>query len=268
MILAMLTLLLSKIPDDLVVGSYGPNDSKAKPRLKYDQLKAAGSMPERARFLHPLAASSYINHLHPQGVAVSDMFRSAESSLHAVQTGRGAMPPGYSAHNYGAAIDIRVDDVMKRLRDKGWAVKTKKDLDAWMAERGWFCHRTDSARGPEDWHYNALFLLKDLGFTDKPVVVDPKKFTSTAGWVEELLKKMYRDQFVPDDKDVQVLLKKLGMYSGAVDGVVGPQTKAALGAFQRAWEPEKAAAKLDDRTRRTLAFVAAEKNLVSVPNPA
>lgn len=271
----MLTIQTSQVPASKCVGSYGPNDSKARPKLKHDQLKAEGSMPWRALFLHPFAAASYIEELHPAGVAVSDMYRSAESSLNAVATGRGALPPGFSLHNFGEAIDLRVADTMKRMRDLGIPIKTKRDLDLWMQERGWYCHRTDHAMEHESWHYNAFLLYPALGFTPSLPVINPKKYDSTSGWAEELVKKMYRDQLYPNDLEVQTLLKKLGMYSGALDGDLGPQSKSAIAAFQRAWGMGKdgdevtytlvQGGKLDDRTRRTVAFLASEKAVVPVP---
>lgn len=36
----------------------------------------------------------------------------------------------------------------------------------------------------------------------------------------------------PDDKAIQTALKNLGLYSGDIDGVIGPKTKEAIVAFQ------------------------------------
>jgi peptidoglycan hydrolase-like protein with peptidoglycan-binding domain len=36
----------------------------------------------------------------------------------------------------------------------------------------------------------------------------------------------------PDDKAIQTALKNLGLYSGDIDGVIGPKTKDAIKAFQ------------------------------------
>lgn len=277
MLWRMLTLQLSQVPADKVVGAYGPNDEKAKPKLKYDALVTTGSMPARTLFLHTEAAKRYVNMLHPNGIAISDMYRSAESSLAAVASGRGAQPPAFSLHNYGIAIDLRIDDSMKRMRDKGLPIKTKLDLDNWMQANGWYCHRTDHQLESEAWHYNALFLYTALGFADKPVAVDPKKFSTTSGFAEELIKKLYRDQLYPDDTECQKMLAKIGMYKGEFDGKIGPISKAAIQAFQRAWGTGKdpdtfevtytlaQTGKLDDKTRRTLAFIAADRNLVPVP---
>lgn len=110
-------------------GIYGP---------AHDQL------PARMRWLHPDAAEAFES--IRDVVAVSDMFRSPQASLAAVQGGRGAAAPGKSSHNYGRAIDI---DVPYSLRLLGCS---KVQLDEMLAERGWWCWREDHELKKEGWH--------------------------------------------------------------------------------------------------------------------
>ena len=208
-------------------------------------------MPERARFLHPYAAASWMKDLR-QFIVVSDMLRTAESSLAAVEAGRGAQPPAYSGHNYGFCIDIEVDKAMKKL-----GFKTKAQLDAWMIERGWYCHRTDHQSGSESWHYNYLRLYRDLGITPADPAISPK-VSSTSGYLEQLIIAVYGTYLKPDDTTCQFMLASLKMYSGKIDGLIGPQSKSAISAFQRAWAIKDTGA-LDDKTRRTLAFCSCVK---------
>jgi hypothetical protein len=220
---------LQSLPSELVKGIYTINRKK-------------GRMPDRALFLHPEAAESFRHDL-AKFCIVSDMLRSAASSLEAVRSGRGAQPPGFSGHNYGLSIDIEVDEAMKAI-----GVDSKEELDRFMELRGWYCHRRDGKRGREDWHYNYLRLLgSDL--------VIPARFKTTSGYLEALIQRLYGDVLKPDDKTCQTYLRELMFYRGAIDGKIGPQSREAVRAFQRAWGI-KETAKLDKKTRRTLAFVA------------
>jgi len=103
-------------------------------------------------FGHPDLASA-ISRLESAGVRLifSDIFRSAKGSLDARRAKPGLVqPPGYSAHNFGLAVDIDHAAVMKELRID------KKKLDELLASYGLYCHRTDHALASEAWHYNAL----------------------------------------------------------------------------------------------------------------
>ncbi len=202
-------------------------------------------MPERTLYLAPDAADSFLTHLASL-VTVSDIYRTAESSLAAVLAGRGAMPPGYSGHNFGLSIDISVDALIKTM-----GFKSKVELDSWMEARGWYCHRRDHTRGKEDWHFNYL----GVGATISP------KVRSTSGYVEAEIVKRYGTQFKLTNKEAQLCLAKLGMYGGAIDGRFGPLSEAAVSAFQRAWNLSYTGA-LDSDCQRTLAFVAADKELI------
>lgn len=215
------------------LGIYGP---------KKDQL------PERMRYLHPGAARAFLAADTDVRLRVSDMLRSAESSLAAVRAGRGAQPPGWSGHNYGLSVDL---DVEWTLRRQSWK---KSDLDAFMANHGWYCHRRDSKLDHESWHFNHF----GTDTTRWRWLKACEGARTTAPGLEAKIQYLYGAQIKLGAHDTQAALKKLGLYSGAIDGITGPLTKEALGAFARAWRLEgKPAAAL----QRTLAFVAADREV-------
>jgi hypothetical protein len=182
-------------------------------------------MPSRALWLAPDAALSY--GVMADEVVVSDMFRSADSSLVARKAGRGAAAPGRSSHNYGRAIDVDIKATMGRL-----AMRRKVDLDAWLAARGWWCWRGDHELDREAWHY---FYSPDG--------VDYQRGNAVAWWGAELAR---LHPLAWHTARRQTALAYLGIYSGQLDGKAGPLTRQALAAFGRAWGAS------DDRT---LAFV-------------
>lgn len=205
-------------------------------------------MPDHALFLAPEAADSFLAELAPV-MGVSDMLRTAESSLHAVETGRGAQPPGWSNHGVGRAIDGMTARAMKLL-----GLKSKAELDAWMEARGWFCCRRDHLLESEEWHFNYF----GVGYQIDPSV------HFTAGYVEAEIKRRYEPAFqamLADPRAQQTALAQLGMYGGDVDGVIGPQSKRGVVCFQKAWDLP-ANGLVDYRTARTLAFVTAKKTVV------
>ncbi len=211
----------------------------------YDVGGKASQMPPRTRFLHPAAADSFLGPLHEKAI-VSDMFRTPESSLAAVRAGRGAMPPGYSAHNYGLAIDLDIRPTMKRV-----GVKTKEALDDWMENLGWFCHRRDHAMDSEAWHYNFLGVGTAIS----------AKVRATAGYVEAKILGLYGDSFELDAESAQGALQTLRIYRGEIDGDWGPLSREACRVFQRGWGLTDTG-KLDGRTQRTLAYVAADRVVI------
>ena len=66
---------------------------------------------------------------------------------------------------------------------------------------------------------------------------------------------------VPSDKDCQRMLAKLGLYTGAIDGLIGERTQLATRAFQRRWGLTVDGL-LGARTRRTLAYIACDRVIV------
>jgi len=225
--MGLLQLKLVRVPN--VLGIYGANK---------DQF------PTRMSYLHPDAAAAFAAAQSKGQIRVSDMYRSAEESLRARATKQGVQPPGYSAHNYGLAIDVDVDDCLKTFK------VTKPVFDSMMENFGWYCHRSDGKRGFEDWHYNYLGKL-------------PGKYVAGLGTrtrdvaIEAYIKDLFGDDLKLTAEEAQIALSKLKMYRGDIDGIWGGGGAQALMAFQRAWELP-ATGKLDARTERTLAYVSAE----------
>lgn len=223
-------MILSLTPVDVPHGVYDIDGNGTKTE-----------MPRRACFLAPDAAQSWLD-IQSQ-VVVSDMWRSPDSSLAAVQAGRGAAAPGFSGHNYGLSIDI---DVQRTMRLVG--VSLKAELDTWFNAHGWWCWREDHAlptwrpRPNEAHHFN--FAPNGVTYRNGNCV----------GWLNgEIAKRYPVITVVPAARrDMQRDLRTLGLYSGAIDGIEGPLTRAAMRRFEAAWGHVDAG-----RTLRTLAFVAA-----------
>lgn len=230
----MLKLSLVQLPLEAVTGIYNVRGQK-------------GRMPDRLRWLHPAAARAY--GAIASWVVVSDMYRSPESSLAAVRAGRGAQPPGFSGHNYAKSIDIDISASRKNLaRLIGRPAVSKAELDEAMAAAGWFCHRRDHRTAHEAWHYNHLGI---------GVAISPKVH-STAGYIEAEIQRLYGAQLALTTRQAQEALARLRLYSGAIDGLAGPLTREATRVFQRAWGLVETG-RLDARTQRTLAYVAADR---------
>ena len=205
-------------------------------------------LPARALYLHPAAAAAFDSlESETGGLVYSDIFRSAEASLVALQTKRGVQPPAYSAHNYGIAFDVAVDETMEKLKI------SYAQLEVVLEKHGWFCHRRDKTRGFEDWHHNWLGPDPDK-FLQYADLREPLSWSRPA---EARIVELYGTEFTMSLRDVQSALMKLRLYKGEVDGILGPLTETALHAFQRAWQiPE---GPLNARTMRTLAYVACER---------
>jgi hypothetical protein len=206
--------------------------------------KKKNTLPKRMRWLHPAAARSFARDL-AKWVVVSDMFRSAESSLWAIQNRKGSKRPGTSGHNFGLSIDLNVTKTLRKL-----GMKKKRQLDNWMEARGWYCHRRDHRRGWEDWHYNFLGPWVDKVLRDS----DPR----TSWALERLLKLLYGRSFKLTKKQIQERLHTLGLYGGEIDGKIGPLSREAVKAFQRTWKLTVDGIP-GTMTQRTLAYVPAER---------
>ena len=232
----MLTLDLTMLPADRVRGTQVIHGIPNR-------------LPTRSLFLHPVAARSFLDELADK-VVVTDMLRSAEGSLVAVAAGAGSRPPAYSGHNFGFSIDLALEPT---LATRGGS---KPALDRWLVERGWYCARRDAQRGLDDNHYDYLRAGAEL---DLASTANPVRD------VEQLILRVYEDHLFPDDEECQVLLRRLRMYNGLVDGVIGRLTSEAVAVFQRAWNlalaPTVRPGELDARTRRTLAYVAHQRRL-------
>lgn len=90
----------------------------------------------------------------------TDMYRDAVGSAKAYETKKGAQKPGFSAHNYGVAIDIAVDATMKRHK------VNYNQLVHTLISFGWTPYQGVSQSGlykreTEDWHFN---FIGDYGY--------------------------------------------------------------------------------------------------------
>lgn len=214
-----------------VRGIYGPNKE---------------SFPARAAYLHPEAATAFLGMEQQEGPArYSDILRGADESRKACMAGRGSQPPGYSGHNFGLAFDIDVEGVM---RERNW---TYERLAKVLMTYGFHPYRRDLSRGPEDWHFNYL------GPYAQHIL---RKTSDRAKWqtaAEEVICSYYPNIAPLEPEEIQAALKKLGLYSGDVDGEIGPLTKTAVNLFNQAWNI--GIGLMNDRFHRTLAFVAADR---------
>ncbi len=237
----MLVLQLAKVPSGAVRGIYGANHV----------------MPERALYVHPSAYAALIS-IAPR-VVCSDIFRSPESSLEAMQRKVGVQPPGYSHHNYGGAVDLAVRESMER-----GGFRTKVALDAFMLSAGFppFNVRL-GATGAESWHFSHI-----------PGWVGPGG-RNTAPSAEAWIQIQYGAAFVAfrdDIRAIQAALAKLGHYHGRIDGDWGPQSRTSLGMFQRALKVASYArvkgvadfseGVADKVTCRVLAYCTADREIV------
>jgi hypothetical protein len=228
----MLTIQLKKLGP--VRGIYGINKN---------------AFPPRAAFMHPLAANAFIAVERDYGPLVySDILRGAEESLVAVKEGRGAQPPGYSGHNFGLSFDIAVDQV---LREKRW---NYEKLCSILALYHFYPYRRDHSRGPEDWHFNFL------GDKAEPIL---RRTLSRNLWqtaAEEAILQNYPNITPMGAVDIQACLKKLRLYTGDIDGSLGALSMTAINLFNHTWGISSGAT--GERFQRTLAFVAADKEIV------
>jgi len=229
-------LRLRKLPAT-ILGIYGPGKN---------------SLPERMRYLEPEAADSYLAlEATPQRLRVTDMWRSADSSLQASLEKRGVQRPAFSGHNYGLSIDLDVRDCMDRLH------MSKRALDDFMASQGWYCHRKDHVLDSEGWHFNFL----GIGGDAERYLAQSARAQSTAPALEAKIQELYGADLDLPALQVQAALRRAHLYTGDLDGILGPMSRRAILSFQRAWElPATGVA--DTVTQRTLAFVTAEVEIV------
>lgn len=204
--------------------------------------------PTRAAFMHPEAADAFLRLEGEVGPLVySDILRGAEESLAACKAGRGSQPPGYSGHNFGLSFDIAVDRVLK---EKRW---TYDRMCTVLAEHGWYGYRQDRTRGAEDWHFNYL------GGWAKEVL---RRTSARAKWqtvAEEAIQIHYPKITPLGAVGIQEALKKLGLYSGAIDGGLGSLSYVAINLFNKTWGISENA--VGERFQRTLAFVACDREV-------
>lgn len=210
-------------------------------------------LPARMSRMHPEASEALLMFESQTGGAVySDMWRSAQGSLNAVANKSGVQPPAYSGHNFGGSFDVDVDGTLKRRR------YTYEQLLRVLGEYGFYCHRRDGKRGREDWHFNFL------GHKAKEILARAErgKRKTWSHAAESMIQNWYGEDLKPDGKGVQESLKRLGLYDGKIDGLLGMKSSAGIKKFCSVWK-----LKSGDGTifRRVLSFVAAEIILFEDP---
>jgi hypothetical protein len=236
----VLTLVLKQIPS--VLGIYGANSVGVPP---------GDYFPSSAARLHPSAAAAFaaVEEGTGQKLRCSDIFRSPEVSLLAMQRKSGVQPPGYSGHNFGFSIDVAVQACLKTFG------KTKQSFDEMMISYGWYCHRKDHGIGSESWHYNHFGTGADAA----PYSAACAASAVTSAGVEAKIVAVYGTRFQLSPAEIQTALKKLRLYNGDIDEDIGPRTRQAIAAFERAWLlPARG---VTSQFMRTLAVVASEQNI-------
>lgn len=207
------------------------------------------SFPTRAAYLHPEASAAFEKMERDSGPFVySDILRGADESLAACKAGRASQPPGYSGHNFGLSFDIAVDQVLK---EKHW---TYDKLCAVLGTYGWHPYRQDRSRGNEDWHFN---------FLGNKATEILRRTSARALWqtaAEEAIQAYYPNITPMGAYDIQAALKKLRLYTGDLDGDLGPLSYIAINLFNQTWGISPNA--IGERFQRTLAFVAADRVIV------
>lgn len=203
-----------------------------------------GWTQHRAALLHPMAARSFVDLYEASGraIEVTDCFRTPQGSLDAMRSKRGVQPPGRSAHSYGLAVDLTIDEI---LRSPTWSYERILDH---MAAYGWHCHRRDHRRGSEDWHFNWLGEHADTYLALYP----------TKGWdapAEQRMQDIYGPQMALSDEEIDAALARLGFMGSREERVR---------AFQSRWRLAVDGIP-GSQTQRVLACVTAERVLVPIP---
>jgi len=225
----MLTIALKKL-DPAPLGIYGQPGSP---------------LPSRMAFLHPDAAASFAAaEAESGGLLYSDVYRDATGSLNAHRQKAGVQPPSYSAHGYGLAFDLAVDESIKR---SGMAYP---DLLAFWQRHGWYCYCRDGQRGNEDWHFNWLGPRADAILPQ----LDPARRATWWMGAENNIMAMYPEMGERmSGMEIQQALAEMGLYRGTIDGELGPLSASAAVEFGCAWDTPSMGRVFE----RTLRFVSA-----------
>lgn len=210
-----------------------------------------GKLPKWAHYLHPEAAAS-LKQIEEEtgGLVYTSMWRSANASLWAIKNKQGALPPGYSAHNYGLAIDLTLDTIKK---ERGWRYSDILEL---MESYGWYCHRRDGKERFEAWHFN--FFGDFWGYYSQ--AVNPRRSSTWHLAAETQIEELYGNQFKLTITQAQEALQSLGFYQQSIDGDFGAKSTEALNTFQRAYRLKKSKTPTP-KDMRTLAFCTHQKVL-------
>ena len=71
----------------------------------------------------------------------------------------------------------------------------------------------------------------------------------------------YGGYFSLSNKEAQTALKRIGLYGGDIDGLIGPRTRTAIQLFQKTWDIPQTGV-VNSKTERTLVYVTADIELV------
>lgn len=221
-----------------------------------------GKVPARMLFLAPDAAKSLVEvERDCGGMVYTDVYRDAVGSRaarRAKMRANGTSPvqrAAFSPHNYGLAVDIDIDETLKKLKI------SYASLLAYLGKFGWHCHRRD-ARGSDSecWHFNFLGPMARLYLAKASA-------TNHATWSEPVEARIVeRHNFQLDARGVQLALARLNFYKGVMDGVLGAVSKEAIKNFQYEWDIIEAG--VGDITRRTLVYLTAEVQVDYALSPA
>lgn len=208
----------------------------------------------RRTFLAPDAAASLaVIQADTDGLIYSEMWRDSVDSL-LVKRLKGGPLVSYSAHNYGLAVDLDVEPILKQKKIK------YEDLLWLMRRRGWYCSRRDeSPNQPGSEHFNFL----GLGTQAEKYLAKSTQDPMTWPTIPELrIWERHGQDFQMETKEVQMKLSKLGLFTEPFTGQRDLYTREAIIAFQRAWDLTQTGSP-DMTLCRTLAFVTAEVEFVS-----
>lgn len=222
-------------------------------KLQLSQLTLRGSA--RMKLLAPDAAAALMAlERDTSGLVYTDMWRDPTASLLARRTRRTSQLPGYSAHNFGFAVDLDVKTVLQEKKIRF------EDLLHLLKKRGWYCHRRDNDPDkPEAEHFTYFgdaaqkYLIK--------ATQDPLTWQLPA---EVRIIELYGKEFDMDTRTVQEKLRKLALYAGPTTAQKDLYTREAILAFQRAWDLAQSGS-IDQSFSRCLAFVTADFDIKASP---
>lgn len=264
---ALMQLRLVRVPPEMVRGEYAIT-RKTPNGLRLDQL-----------FVNALLWSVF-KACAPR-IVIGDLCRTIASSLARMIEKPGLVQaPSWSHHHFAAAFDLNT-----RMTLKHGGFKTRRELDAWLAERGapmfWIEPGADNPgtekipkghplhnAGAETYHHS-MFTGEDLAWLMKP-----GNARSTEGSAEGWIQRHYGEwldlrRWKQPCVTAKRMLTKLGHYHGECDDDWDAEARAALGMFQRAaqvitWCRKKGIknyveGQLDAATARVLAFASADR---------
>lgn len=246
-----------------------------------------GIMPDRALFARPEAAPDILK--ASKRVVWSDLFRSPESSLHAMITKAGVQPPSYSDHNFGGAGDVSI----KASIEFG-GFKSRQHLDEWLTAecnmpmfwikpgannpgtRSIPAGHPKCKAGLETYHHSWFPSPEWYQGKRDTAASAENRVQSWYGFELDMNAIQRETHYYYPYFEAQEALAKLRHYSGKIDGKWGPISISALGIFQRGmqiakWHAKKSGdgpayleGELDPVTYRCLMYCAADRNVVTL----